>query len=351
MHLDHKIPWNSVASQLAFAKTWNVQYNFPIFDLQARNLSLDGKDIGHFNRVLLATIKKFSETELKKLDSFPPQSRDAKLFSDEVLFFPESHFGLDPYNFNSAANNPLSVKHQRLEYWQTRAGWSQTKPEMNYSCSDGDLADAVKMLVIISAVASHRADTKHIGLEALSALLYLASEAPISQLRHIHWGHAFGTDLVSDVALSVYMRTNITEAVQSHCYNQPGTESQVSLLQVDGFLSYLTAHALQDHDFPTQNVPHISFWNSIGVNYDWIRNRQTGVPRTENEVAANIFSQGSDVASSSVRDGLRQYMKDCFAILYVYDIFLRRTCGSDEADDFWITTSDYILFRLGCSNC
>ncbi|KAM0197228.1 hypothetical protein ACHAPA_004151 [Fusarium lateritium] len=351
MHLDHKIPWNSVASQLAFAKRWNDQHHFPIFDLQARNQSLNQKAIGHFNRILLATIKEFSETELKKLDSFSPPSRDAKLFSDEVLSFPENHFRLDPYDVNSAANNPLSINHQRLEYWQTRAGWSQTKPEMSYSSSDGDLADAVKMLVIISAVAGQRADTKHIGLEALSALMYLASEAPISQLRRIHWGHGFGADLVADVALSVYMWANITEAVHSHCHNQPGTECQASLLQVDGFLSYLAGDALQDYDYPTQNVPHISFWNSIGVNYDWIRNRRTGVPRTENEVAANIFSGGSGEASSSVRDGLRQYLKDCFAILYVYDVFLRSTCGANEADDFWITTSDHILYKLWCNSC
>lgn len=121
MHLDHKIPWNTVASQLAFAKRCNYQHHFPIFGLQARNLSLDGKIIGHFNRILLATIKEFSETGLKKLDLFSPPSRDAKLVSDEVLFFPESHFGLNTYNVNLAANNPLSVKHQRLKYWQTRA--------------------------------------------------------------------------------------------------------------------------------------------------------------------------------------------------------------------------------------
>jgi hypothetical protein len=175
-----------VVSQLAFAKRWNDQHHFAFFDLQARNLSHDEKAIGHFSRVLLATIKEFLETELKKLDSFSPPSRDAKLFSEEVLFFPERHFGLGPYEYNSAADNPLSVKHQRLEYWQKRAGWSQTEPDMNYSNSDGDLADAVKMLVIISAAASHRADTKYIGLEALSALLYLASEAPIEQLRCIH---------------------------------------------------------------------------------------------------------------------------------------------------------------------
>lgn len=114
MHLDHKIPWNSVTSQLAFAKRCNDQHHFPIFDLQARNLSLDEKVIGHFNRILLAAIKEFSETELKKLNLLSPPSRDAKLVSHEVLFFPESHFGLDPYDVNSAANNPLSVKHQRV---------------------------------------------------------------------------------------------------------------------------------------------------------------------------------------------------------------------------------------------
>lgn len=350
MHLDHKVPWNSAASQFEYAKKWNHKNGLNFIDLQARNASLDGKVMGHFNRVLLSTIREFSESQLQKLDLISPMNRDVKLFTDEVLLFPERHFGLGPHDHNSAVNNPLSADHQKVEYWQRRAGQLETGTDMQFSSGDGDLADAIKMLVIVSAVATQRADTKHIGLDALSALLHLATKVPLLQLRNIHWGHSFGVDLVAEVALRVYMWVNITEAVQSRPSDQVGTENRVSLIQVNGFLSYLDRHALEDYDYPAQNIPHRTFWCSVGVTHDWIWDRQNDMPennKTGSEVAvSDTSSSRHDQISHREREGLHQYLKDCFAILYNYDVFLRQACGASDADDFWISAGDHVFAQM-----
>lgn len=350
MHLDHKIPWNSAASQFEYAQQWDVEHGFSFTDLQARNASLDEKVVGHFNRVLLSTIREFSESQLQKLDLIQPTNRDVKLFTDEVLIFPERHFGLGPHSHNSAANNPLSADHQKVEYWQRRAGQSETSTDMRFSSGDGDLADAIKMLVIVSAVAGQRSDTKHIGLEALSALLHLASKVPLGQLRHIHWGHGFGVDLVADVALSIYMWVNITEAVQTRSCDRAGTESRVSLLQVNGFLSYLNRDALQDYDYPAQNIPHITFWRSVGITQDWLRDRQNDMWKNDKNggdgAVIDIFSP-KDLNSPRAREELHQYLKNCFAILYTYDVFLRQACGARDADDFWTSAGGHVLAKIG----
>lgn len=117
-----------------------------------------------------------------------------KLFTDEVLLFPERHFDLGPHARHSAVNNPLSADHQKVEYWQRRAGQSETGTDMQFFSGGGGLADTIKMLVIVSAVANQRADTKHIGLDASSALLHLATKVPLIQLRNIHWGHSFSVE-------------------------------------------------------------------------------------------------------------------------------------------------------------
>ncbi|KAJ4243146.1 hypothetical protein NW757_011472 [Fusarium falciforme] len=320
MHLDHKIPWNTAASHFSVMPS-NTEGRF---DLVALGLPSQASTLGHFSRVVSATIKEFSETELTKVPSAPSS---AKLFSDDVLVFPERHFGLGPHDTNSALHNPLSTSHQDVKYWQTRA------ERGNFSSSGGDLADAVKMLVVIAAVAPE----KPLRVEALAALLRLASETPLSQLRNVHWGHAFGADLVAGVALQIYMLLNLTEAVQCR------QREQISLLKIDPLMGFLNRDALQDYDYPAQNIPHRAFWSSIGV-----LNLGRGSAAGNEDDVVDPLAQADDEIHEEARSGLRQYLKDCFAILYVYDVVLRQVCGSDEAEEFWAEEVAHVFWRLGC---
>ncbi|RSL44829.1 hypothetical protein CEP53_011053 [Fusarium sp. AF-6] len=322
MHLDHKIPWKTAATHFSLVPS-NTEGRF---DLVALNLPSQASTLDHFSRVFSATIKEFSETELSKVSSASPSaSPSAKLFSDDMLVFAERHFGLCPHETNSALHNPLSASHQGVKYWQTRAEGGA------FSTSDGDLADAVKMLVVIAAVAPE----KPLRIEALAALLRLASETPLSQLRNVHWGHAFGADLVASVALQVYVLLNLTEAVQCR------QKEQTSLLKVDPLMSFLQGYALQDFDYPAQNIPHRAFCSSIGV---FSLSTDTG-----NESAVvDPLAQEDDEIYQEARSRLRQYLKDCFAILYVYDVVLRQASGSDEAEEFWAKEITAVFWMLGC---
>ncbi|RMJ16962.1 hypothetical protein CDV36_003371 [Fusarium kuroshium] len=316
MHLDHKIPWKTAATHFNLVPS-NTEGRF---DLVALNLPSQASTLGHFSRVFSATIKEFSETELSKVPSASPSvSPSAKLFSDDVLVFAERHFGLGPHETNSALHNPLSASHQDVECWR------------NFSSPYGDLADAVKMLVMIAAVAPE----KSLRIEALATLLRLASEIPLSQLRNVHWGHAFGVDLVAGVALQVYVLLNLTEAVQCR------QKEQTSLLKVDPLMRFLDGHALRNYDYPAQNIPHRAFWSSIGVS-------DLGTDTGNESAVVDPLAQDDDEIHREARNGLRQYLKDCFAILYVYDVVLRQACGSNEAEEFWAEKITAVFWMLGC---
>ncbi|KAM5343345.1 hypothetical protein ACJ41O_014311 [Fusarium nematophilum] len=326
MHLDHKIPWKTAAFHFNLTSSATGGN----FDLVALNLPSESSTLGHCSRVFSATIKEFSATELRRVQSVQSTTQ---LFSDDVLVFPERHFGLGPYGHNSALHNPLSSSHQDLRYWQRRAG------VMSFSTADADLGDAVKMLVVVAAVASEKA----LRIEALSALLQLAAHVPISQLRRLSWGHGFGTDFVAGVALKVYVHLNLTEAVQCR------QKEQVSLLNVEPVLHHLSGHALQDYDYPAQNVPHRAFWNSLGVTDLWAGKQLSTNGRAGIEDAViDPLAPDDDEIHQQARNRLQKYLKDCFAILYVYDVVLRQACGPDEAEEFWASEIVSVFRMLGC---
>ncbi|RSL95821.1 hypothetical protein CEP52_011835 [Fusarium oligoseptatum] len=291
MHLDHKIPWKTAATHFNLVPS-NTEGRF---DLVALNPPSQASTLGHFSRVFSATIKEFSETELSKVPSVSPSvSPSAKLFSDDVLVFAERHFWP----------------------WTTRDQLGFAQPVM---------------LVMIAAVAPE----KSLRIEALATLLRLASEIPLSQLRNVHWGHAFGVDLVAGVALQVYVLLNLTEAVQCR------QKEQTSLLNVDPLMSFLDGHALRNYDYPAQNIPHRAFWSSIGVS-------DLGTDTGNESAVVDPLAQDDDEIHREARNGLRQYLKDCFAILYVYDVVLRQACGSDEAEEFWAEKITAVFWMLGC---
>ncbi|KAF5724688.1 hypothetical protein FMUND_574 [Fusarium mundagurra] len=317
MHLDHKIPWHLIAPHFSLTPA-EQDGNY---SLTALGLPEQQAVIGHFSRVFLTTIREFSDTEATKIESAPVAG---KLFSDDVLYYAERKFGLEPHEDISALHNPLKPSHQDLEYWKRRAKDLDSDAEPFYCGADGDLADAAKMLVIVAATA----DDKTTRREALSALVRLAKEVPLSNLRGLHWGHSFGLDLVATVALQMYIYLNLIEAVESRA------AERVPLLSVDNFLSFLGNHALENYDFPAQNIPHRAFWFSLGVTESWVAGRRKG--SLEGDMAAvDPLADGSDEVQKKAREGLKKYLKDCFAILYMYDVVLRNMIGLEQADEHW----------------
>ncbi|KAH7235340.1 hypothetical protein BKA59DRAFT_484693 [Fusarium tricinctum] len=317
MHLDHKIQWHLIAPY--FSLTAANQVNN--FNLAALGSPKEQTIISHFKRVFLATIREFSDTEATKIN---PPPFGVKLFSEDVLNFAERHFGLGPHEDNSALHNPLSSLHQDLEYWKRRAKDPDSGGDPCYSTADANLADAAKMLVIVAATA----DDKPTRREALSALVCLANEVPISDLRGLHWGHAFGLDLVASVALQMYIFLNLIEAVESRAVER------VPLLSIEQLLSFLSNHALENYDFPAQNIPHRDFWSSIGVTTSWVAGWRQGTLEGDRAVV-DPLAEGSDEIQQRSREGLKKYLKDCFAILYAYDLVLRTAVGIQRADEYW----------------
>ncbi|KAF5252605.1 hypothetical protein FANTH_2499 [Fusarium anthophilum] len=317
MHLDHKIPWHLIAPHFSLTPA-EQEGNY---SLAAMGLPEQQAVIGHFNRVFLATIREFSDTENTKIDSV---QGSGKLFSDDVVYFAERHFGLEPHEDNSALHNPLKPSHQDLEYWKRRAKDPDSDAEPFYSTADANLADAAKMLVIVAATADDKATRR----EALSALVHLANEVPLSNLRGLHWGHAFGLDLVASVALQMYIYLNLIEAAESR------KAQRVALLSVEQLLLFLNNHALENYDFPAQNIPHRAFWFSLGVTESWVAGRRNGALEGDLTVV-DPLADGLDEVQKKARVSLKKYLKDCFAILYVYDVVLRNAVGIERADEYW----------------
>ncbi|KAK2593663.1 hypothetical protein QQS21_008632 [Conoideocrella luteorostrata] len=314
MHLDHKIRWPVAATHFRLRQSESgAQYGFEANDSPSME-----SDLGHFSRVLITTIREFSKTERDKLRIQPPGS---KLFSDDILLYAERSFNLDEYSTNSALNNPLSRSYKDLSYWKHRV-----EEHGDFSNNDGDLTDAMKMLIIIAAVSVNSAQSHG----AIEALLCLNAQIPLSRLRHLGWGHSFGVDNVAYVTLYIYMFLNISEAVLTR------QDTPKLLLDNSALLRHLSGDALQDYDFCAQNIPHRHFWNSLGVTDSWAR-QQLEMESSNTGVVVDPFAKDQDNVHQEARQRLHQYLKDCFAILYMYDVFLVESCGTIEADAFWMS--------------
>ncbi|OOF90430.1 hypothetical protein ASPCADRAFT_211998, partial [Aspergillus carbonarius ITEM 5010] len=260
MHLDHKIPWNTAATHINYIRS-NPRFTPRRTDFFSRNKPSESTDLNHFRRTLIHTIREFSTTEESK--PLTPVALD-NLLSDDLLSYPENHFSLGPHTTNSARNNPLSPKHQTIQYWIDRAG----TPPTSYTSGDGDLADAIKMLIIIAGSAQ-KDDTmsQAMSREAISVLLTLSRhpQVPLHTLANIHWGHAFGVEFVADTALTVYILINLMDGV----IFSKRDDNEISLLEMRSF-QYWAGHALANYDYPAQNIPHRRFWSEMGVTDDWV---------------------------------------------------------------------------------
>ncbi|KAI2910147.1 hypothetical protein CBS63078_4279 [Aspergillus niger] len=343
MHLNHKIPWNTAAAHLNLI-TCNPRFTPRRTDFFARNKPTESSDLNHFRRTFTKTIREFSCTEeSKQLDSVPLNN----LLSGNLLYYPEYQFDLGPHRTYSALHSPLSTKHRDIQYWINRASSSDDNYPISYSSADGDLADAVKMLIIIAASGKkHDSTSKQISKEAISVLLTLSRhpQIPLHTLAGIHWGHAFGVELVAETALTVYIMVNLMDVLLT---NKRLEKNEVaSLLETQTF-QYWARHALADYDFPIQNVPHRRFWNYFGVT-DMCASQQqceevVGVSVEDGDVTDPLKGEGEDV-----RLGLQEYLKACFAILYIYDMLLREWYGEEEADEKWGYWIGCLFESWGC---
>ncbi|RAK96470.1 uncharacterized protein BO80DRAFT_505381 [Aspergillus ibericus CBS 121593] len=345
MHLDHKIPWNTAASHLNLIKC-NPRFTPRRTDFFSRNKPTESTDLAHFRRTLIRTIREFSTTEAcKPLVSVPLDS----LLSKNLLSYPERHFGLGLHQTNSALHNPLSPKHRSIQSWIDSASTSDSTYPPSYSSGDGDLADAVKMLIIIAGSAQKNdAMSKRMSQEAISVLLALSRhpQVPLPTLANIHWGHAFGVELVADSALTIYILINLMDAVVSE-KRAKGNGNDVSLLETRTFV-YWAGSSLADYDYPAQNVPHRGFWNGLGVTDSWASRLrcQEGVLLPVKDMGVVDPLKGGN---SEVRADLKEYLKTCFAILYIYDMLLREWFGEEEADAKWEYWIGCLFESWGCT--
>jgi hypothetical protein len=283
MHQEHNIPWNLLAANLTFVRDSASHRT----DLFPRGRVTQGKELGHFARVLASTISTFSETERAKYPASFDAPLSGKLFSDELR---------DRYPYY------LNGENQLLEHWTSRA--KRKGSEYSYSTSQGDLADAVKD-------------------NAISPLLMLAHhpQIPLGQLDYLSWGHHFGFSRVAEAALRAYLFFNVQAAADTLRGGQ-----YMEMRSYHDILLDLTCTM----DYDAQQLPHKAFLRP------YLRNSTLGV--------------------HDDYDGLREYLKMLFSLLYRYDM-VARECGVDPkweeqivcwVGSMWSVRTEYADTDLGC---
>ncbi|KAF7592794.1 hypothetical protein BBP40_012476 [Aspergillus hancockii] len=283
MHLDHKIPWNTVSSHFAFIKENPYKHRENDFVIHDRLADRQSAELNHFTRALISTIEEFSTTERAK---YPPPAdlpTSGPLYDSSILPAIEQKYHLGPHRTNSAVSNPLCEEYQNVDYWISQAP---------YNTSTAHLADAVKMLLISNE---------------LLALLRLANhdKIPLEGLNHLSWGHSFGVTHVADVALEIYLMLNIAAAVKVNA--KPGSANDTVCLTDTQLFRRFTRWGLADFDYPVQNISHRVFWSLRGVTDD-------------------VHSSSWDplaLKSDEERGEMKEYLKMCFELLYRYDLLMR----------------------------
>ncbi|KAH2859213.1 hypothetical protein KXW36_008823 [Aspergillus fumigatus] len=289
MHLDHKLPWNTVSAHFAFTKD-NQDIRRNDFLVHDRLVDRQSADFKHFTQTLISTIEEFSATERAK---YPPPAalpKSGPLYDAAILSSIEEKYHLGPHATNSAVSNPLSEEFQDVDYWISQAP---------YSTVTAHLADAVKMLIISNE---------------MLALLRLANheKIPLMDLNHLSWGHSFGVTHVADVALEIYMLLNIAASVKANA--KPGSANETGCLTETRRFRSFASWGLGDFDFPAQNIPHRLFWNTKCIT-DGLEFSTWDPLRLE---------------SDDERREMKEYLKMCFELLYRYDLLLKEMGGDPE---------------------
>ncbi|RXW14214.1 hypothetical protein EST38_g11637 [Candolleomyces aberdarensis] len=375
MHQEHNIPWTLLSKHIKFVREHKgytpCETGFFVknpFPSSSSALSFESslstevglgtsqsqlaKDLNHFTRVFISTIRTFSETERAKYPSqeciqsqeSPPEGQ--VIYSDELkALYPEF----------------LDDKKQKIESWISRvhrsegevAGGSK-KEQGTYFTSHGDLADVVKILFLSSlfhpsssspspsvststaASAESAVQTKskpksrspaEPNLETLLKLANLPS-VPLGTLHYLSWGHHFGWSRVMESALRAYILLNLIFAVSSESDKAHNELMVKGGYREIGSYKGMIRGETWSMDYPAQQVPHKRFWEAC----------------RDIEVASLSGSPSSHGSSNSTKSGrlgedfvplmhldmhhLNEYLKLNFALLYKYDMVLRE-CGME----------------------
>lgn len=137
MHLNHRLPCNTLASQLKIIPL-NKRYTPNATGIFANGGDDFAKHLAYFQSAFYTILTEFSQTEVRKHENPVAKSffRD-KFLSDRLRDLPEVVFGVRPHNTNSLRHNPIGENHLNYSYWISRA--SETSPP-SFSTADGDLA-------------------------------------------------------------------------------------------------------------------------------------------------------------------------------------------------------------------
>ncbi|KAF9915874.1 hypothetical protein BX616_005165 [Lobosporangium transversale] len=305
MHQDHNVPWKSLASHLKLTQSVDPRTQEPVPDFIPRDYpkqAKSAKTFHYFTDSLTKTIHEFATTERQK---YPPAGRlpisdqtSGKLFSDELLAknqaFCDSRGFYAPY---------LNEENQKIEYWIQQARCEHAHPspnakEYSYSSNHLDLATAVKYLMIENQ---------------MEALLGLAQhpQIPLKQLYFLSWGHSFGWDRVIDYAMNAYVYINVLAEFPELC--------QKEKYQGIGGYKRLRTELVSTCDGDSQIAMHVPF----------IKKLNEGSGTGAGVRAGARMSQVLDYSFRDIFEDLellKQYLKDCFAILYRSEM-LARECG------------------------
>ncbi|KAK2751711.1 hypothetical protein FQN54_008934 [Arachnomyces sp. PD_36] len=301
MHLDHKIPWNTIASHFKFIRN-NPHRIEHRTDLTPRDKDTQANDLNHFTRVLASTIRDFAKTERAKypakIDPEFPTEPD-KLFDDSLLEYWEEGDHKSPGSFDPF---PLHKDHQSLKHWidsATSSSSTTTGPSTppKYTTTHGPLADAIKALLSTPLP------------NTIPPLLRLSQHPsiPLSTLNNLGWGHSFGLDHVAFLALEAYILFNVFDAINTNnLLPHSKTKTPLPLPELYSYRTFLH-NALVQWDFPGQKLPHRRFWKGVlGEGF---------LDRCEPAEDLNPLETN--------REEVRGYMKMCFEIMYRYDMLMR----------------------------
>ena len=292
MHQGHNIPWNIITSNYKYTEE-DKRYTPPFTGLALKSPA-DPKtkqELKHFVKKFAQTIRTFSDTERAKYPKIVKPRTTGLLFSNEI---------------RNKHPEYLNEKNQQIDYWIQRA----QKTSINYNTCDGDLADVVKVLL-------HENE--------METLLMLAQhpDIPIADLRFLSWGHHFGFSRVKESALNAYIFFNAADAT--------GTLERGQYACMARYGSLLREISIS-MDYPAQQIPHVEFLRACGalgsdghlINISY---REMGTGWAKNvHVHANYGL-------------LQQYLKQLFALIYRYDVFVREYGLQED----WEAEIDYYL--------
>ncbi|PPJ51479.1 hypothetical protein CBER1_09228 [Cercospora berteroae] len=343
MDLDHKLPWNLLASHLTIIRS-HARYTPHITDIFSKPSDDWPKHLEYFQRAFHNTLLDFSQTEANKyrdLRAWTPSSPD-EVLSDTLRSLPERVFNLEQHDTNSLRHNPISPQHQSIQYWITRASESQPP---SYTSSDGDLADVIKTLLAISAhlCTSEDSAEQKLGHEAFASLLRLNNHPgiPLGQLNHIHWGHSFGVEHLAENTPRIYSLLNMVDAIgqqQQQSKNSGRGAQSTPIVELESFRKW-ARNSLVDFDFPAQNLLHSEFWRGYVDAEDRLRNPNApGLDDLEQDRRRQDLDPtlvGSEGWSRDDGIALKRYPRTCFDILVRYVVLLSLWYGEDRAKNFW----------------